>query len=65
VASLEKAEKIFPSRGDPKIDLKDPRARKKATKPIREAYSWEKKAIEMLEKTLAQIPSSPETSAVH
>lgn len=65
VESLEKAEALFPRRGDPKVDLKDPGARKAATRPIREACSWEKKAIEMLEETLAQIPSSPETSAVH
>ena len=55
VASLEEAEKIFPSRGAPKIDLKDSKARKAATRPIREAYAWEKKAIEMLDETLEQI----------
>ena len=58
VKSLTELGQFFPERGRPKVDMKDPQARKEAGKLVREVYSREKKAVENLEKALAVISTT-------
>ena len=58
VETLTELGVLFPDRGRPKVDLKDPQQRKEASKLIREVYAQEKKAVENLERALALISAA-------
>jgi len=58
VAYLDKVAELIPYRGIPQVDLEDPQAREEIGELLRQAYAWERKAIESIESALAMMPSS-------
>ena len=55
VESLEELAEMFPYRGSAPTDLQDPRVRKKVATLVREAYTWEQRAVAQLEEALAEM----------
>ena len=55
VELLEEVAVIFPSRGRAQAQLSDPEVKKKIIALVREAYTWEKKGVVLLEEALAEM----------
>jgi uncharacterized protein (DUF362 family) len=54
--SFQDIAEIFPNRGRAQADLGDPQVQKRVADLVRAAYTWDRKAVALLEEALAQMP---------
>lgn len=58
VEYLDRLAELVPYRRNSEVDMEDPQARQELGKLLRQAYSWERQAVEEIERTLVMLPEN-------